>query len=101
MPLSSYRHYSDDKERFFTIRSKKYFVVERRINENHVDIYVGILRKEEDYRSNKGHDISRLKIVGSKKERKRIKKVLKGVFYSEHGKDNLEINRFNFIGCKS
>jgi len=100
MSLSMFCHKSEGKDRFFTIRGKKYLVVEMPAGENLVDIYVGILRKDGDYRFNKEHNLSNLKVVGSNKEREKLSKIIGQNFYSEHRKDDVMINEFEFIGCK-
>ena len=100
MTISMFRHKAGGKDRFFTIRSKKYLIVEMPTGENLVDIYVGRMKKNDDYRFNKEHDISKLRVVGSNKEREYVEKIISMNFYSEHKKDDSMINEFNFIGSK-
>jgi hypothetical protein len=100
MTISMFRHKAEGKDRFFAIRGKKYLVIEMPAGEDLIDIYVGRIKKNDDYRFNKGRDISKLRAVGSKKEREQLEKILTISFYSEHRKDDYEINGFNFVGSK-
>ena len=100
MTLSTFRHSPEGKDRFFTVRHRKYLVVEMPAGGNYTDIYVGILRKDSDYRFNKEHNLSNLKVMKSAKEREKIRKIIRENFYSEHRSDDFMINHCNFIGRK-
>jgi hypothetical protein len=99
MTISMFRHKTEGKDRFLSIKGKKYLIVEMPAGENLVDIYVGRIKKNDDYRFNKEHDISKLRVVESEKEGEQVKKVISQNFYLGR-KDDFTINRFNFVGSK-